>query len=577
MASNFQLKMDRMFLEACQGIVDGNMSSLQRFLNAGGELTRALTSEEIKLLNNIQAANNQHLTQFSVGHTLIHLCCQYKQKDFLIRILNESSNKKAAYQSSHCMPTNSFSNTIMNNINNNNNNGYNSRGKSKVIIKAKYPPCQSCPHLAANIVDRYFSANLRQRKTNNATSTTTADQYGACGGAGSCLGGATNSLGNTSPSSSLISLNNSNNQAFIMFNKNASSFHHRPSPSPSPPPASSSLGATYSSPSFCYYVNECHTFSLPNEIEDFAPHIQRVLFDELLDRDVERELEFDANIINWSGDSCKRLHSRLYPLWNRHSGDCLLDSVLQACYGVFDSDNTLRRVMAESLEQYSSLFKPRWKDHELLLAQSLDYTLDDNQLEQDWNNVLALANQPGASLEQAHIFALCHIFRRPIIIYSVKYVKSFRGENIGFTHFEGVYLPLNWEPSFCYKSPIALGYTRGHFTALVPLERNEINFTMNKSNGGGSANSSSMDAGGAIAHQFDNEQQQTFYLPLTNSDGQLLPVHFLNCSEIGRERTILRQYLQVDCLVTQTNGFGLYVAQQRVGKLNKTIHSFCIS
>ena len=71
------------------------------------------------------------------------------------------------------------------------------------------------------------------------------------------------------------------------------------------------------------------------------------------------------------------------------------------------------------------------------MAQSLEYKLDDYQLEQDWNNIISLAHQPGASLEQAHIFALCHIFRRPIIVYSVKYVKSFRGENIGFTHFEG--------------------------------------------------------------------------------------------------------------------------------------------
>ena len=34
----------------------------------------------------------------------------------------------------------------------------------------------------------------------------------------------------------------------------------------------------------------------------------------------------------------------------------------------------------------------------------------------------------------------------------------------------GVYLPLLWEPSFCSRSPIALGYTRGHFCALVPPE-----------------------------------------------------------------------------------------------------------
>lgn len=101
-------------------------------------------------------------------------------------------------------------------------------------------------------------------------------------------------------------------------------------------------------------------------------------------------------------------------------------------------------------------------------------------------------------------------------------MKSFRGENIGFTHFEGVYLPLIWEPSFCFKSPIALGYTRGHFTALVPLERNDVvTYTMSNSNVG-------------AVSQLDNSEQnqQIFYLPLANNEGQLLPVHFLNSSEV---------------------------------------------
>lgn len=44
---------------------------------------------------------------------------------------------------------------------------------------------------------------------------------------------------------------------------------------------------------------------------------------------------------------------------------------------------------------------------------------------------------PGASLEQMHIFALAHILRRPIIVYGVKVVKSFRGESIDFARFEG--------------------------------------------------------------------------------------------------------------------------------------------
>lgn len=51
--------------------------------------------------------------------------------------------------------------------------------------------------------------------------------------------------------------------------------------------------------------------------------------------------------------------------------------------------------------------------------------------------LLSLASQPGSALEQMHIFTLAHILRRPIIVYGVKYVKSFRGEALGYARFEG--------------------------------------------------------------------------------------------------------------------------------------------
>lgn len=64
--------------------------------------------------------------------------------------------------------------------------------------------------------------------------------------------------------------------------------------------------------------------------------------------------------------------------------------------------------------------------------------MDETQYEEDWAGLLSLASQPGASLDQLHVFALSHILRRPIIVYGVKYVKSFRGETLGFARFEGI-------------------------------------------------------------------------------------------------------------------------------------------
>lgn len=110
--------------------------------------------------------------------------------------------------------------------------------------------------------------------------------------------------------------------------------------------------------------------------------------------------------------------------------------------------------------------------------------------------------------------------------------------------FSGVYLPLHWEPSFCSRSPIALGYTRGHFCALIPPEPT-------------AASSPSMPAaasGGADA-------SRAALLPLMSYDQKMLPIHFLAPSEAGKEEAILKQWLDVG--VTDS---GLWVAQQKIAK-----------
>jgi ubiquitin thioesterase ZRANB1 len=192
----------------------------------------------------------------------------------------------------------------------------------------------------------------------------------------------------------------------------------------------------------CHYVNEHATFSLPAEIEELPVTVQEQLYDELLDKDAQQQLENPPPALNWSMEVISRLGSRLMVLWNRSAGDCLLDSCMQATWGVFDKDNLLRRALSDSLHQCGNVFYPRWKEYEMIQAALLHFTLEEAQWEEDWATLLSLASQPGASLEQLHIFVLAHIFRRPIIIYGVKNVKSFRGEDIGFARFEGEFFAL---------------------------------------------------------------------------------------------------------------------------------------
>lgn len=75
--------------------------------------------------------------------------------------------------------------------------------------------------------------------------------------------------------------------------------------------------------------------------------------------------------------------------------------------------------------------------------------------------------------------------------------------------FLGVYLPLLWEPSFCNVSPVALGYTRGHFSALVPMESPQPEQSAKE------------------------ESIQVCYLPLVDKDRKLLPIHFLTKAEVS--------------------------------------------
>lgn len=104
----------------------------------------------------------------------------------------------------------------------------------------------------------------------------------------------------------------------------------------------------------CQHSIEITTFALPSEIEELPSDVQETLFEEILDKDVQKELE-DGQIINWSVELTDSLNSRLYALWNRSAGDCLLDSIFQTTWGIFDHDGGLRRVLYESLSESSNM------------------------------------------------------------------------------------------------------------------------------------------------------------------------------------------------------------------------------
>ena len=165
-----------------------------------------------------------------------------------------------------------------------------------------------------------------------------------------------------------------------------------------------------------------------------------------------------------------------------------------------------------------------WHVAETATAESQGFSLDDSQLRADWASIVSLADHRGQSLDQTHVFVLAHILRRPILVYGVKVIENFRGEKLGPVNYEGavlavvdscsdrlyacvhttgVYLPLLWDSSFCTSNPIALAYTRGHFSALVSVDYSE-----------------ELEDGAVSC------DDHVTFLPLVDSDGERLPVHF---------------------------------------------------
>lgn len=108
------------------------------------------------------------------------------------------------------------------------------------------------------------------------------------------------------------------------------------------------------------------------------------------------------------------------------------------------------------------------------------------------------------SLEDVHVFALAHVIKRPIIVIADTVLRGVGGEDLAPIYFGGIYLPLEYHPDGCYKSPMVLAYDSAHFSPLLSEEKK-----------GGS--------------KYDRLSNRTdVIIPLVYPNGKLLPVQFMS-------------------------------------------------
>ncbi|XP_005090023.1 uncharacterized protein LOC101847463 [Aplysia californica] len=248
----------------------------------------------------------------------------------------------------------------------------------------------------------------------------------------------------------------------------------------------------------------------------------------VIDSDMMDDLQ-KAKVLNWCG-ALSTLHAVKVP----RDGNCLLHSASFAMWGVDDRGETLRQLLLMTLQNdYGNQYRTRWCRQQLQDAQNVIQT-EKEAMMQEWEDIVdrvastasqaASAAVPHKFLESLHVYVLCNILRRPIIIISDCSARSIDGTSLQENNIGGIYLPLEWNRAECSKTPLIIGYTNTgcHFSPLLS------------------------------EFQMDSTRKQMF--PLVTQDMNFLPVRFLKQEEETVVWELLQDYLVIKDEVSGQQG-----------------------
>ena len=260
------------------------------------------------------------------------------------------------------------------------------------------------------------------------------------------------------------------------------------------------------------------------DVQRYPPGFVEYVSKSLTDKHAKDTLEKNFKCINWQSES-----SYLVPLYTTNDCNCLLHAAALAMWGVEDKEFILRNAVYDSMITALPILQDRCC--QLIGAELRDVgvNLSDHDWAGEWRMIVnqASPNSSGYrySLEKSHVFVLANVLQRPIIVYGLPKVKSFYTmRTMRNVSLQGIYLPLLLSSQMCHKAPLCLGYSLGHFTALVPV----------------------------------NTSHKQSIVPIVDNVGRDLPVYFLLQSEKQNTFYILKQYLNI--------------TQQYISTLHRQVH-----
>ncbi|XP_063955704.1 OTU domain-containing protein 7B-like [Lytechinus pictus] len=286
------------------------------------------------------------------------------------------------------------------------------------------------------------------------------------------------------------------------------------------------------------------TFILPDLLvfpADFRAFVEKDLIDSCTMVNLE-----NSGYLNWwaKTGAC----SKLWPMATTGDGNCLLHAASLGMWGFHDRQLTLRKALYKDLSDHQHTahmqkLKRRWRWQQTLANKESGLVYSEEEWEEEWKSLLKLAstiprnhkfkNNGGKpmgggplpsvaedqdyldddeeimyeSLEEFHVFVLCHILRRPIIIVADTVLRDSQGQPLAPIPFGGIYLPVELHPLECHRSPLVLTYDASHFSALVPME--------------------------VDSHRDTELKKQPPVIPITDSNHHLLTLHFIVDPGIG--------------------------------------------
>ncbi|KAM7408451.1 hypothetical protein PAMA_002262 [Pampus argenteus] len=225
-----------------------------------------------------------------------------------------------------------------------------------------------------------------------------------------------------------------------------------------------------------HHLRGMHRYTLEMiAMNHFPQAFREVVQAAILDRAMQASLEQEKKL-NW----CREV-KKMVPLRTNGDGNCLLHAASQYMLGVQDTDLVLRKALHGVLKETDTgIFRARFQA-ELLQSQEFTQTglrYTTMNWEEEWEKIVKMASPVSSSnglqfdsLEDIHIFVLSNILRRPIIVIADQVVRSMKsGSSISPLNVGGIYLPLHWPPTECYKYPIVLGYDSQHFAPLITIK-----------------------------------------------------------------------------------------------------------